>query len=161
MSLKNVVYSMLTSRPVVRATDLAVRRLMGGRVGNRGSRIDTNNPAVTPWVRTLVYWDMYETAELRFVQRYLPSDLDVVELGGSIGVVASQIARRLEPGRQLISVEANPQIVNLLRENIGKNGPQIRATVVHGGRRLYGAWRRLHRAVFRRFDPLCLAQQCP
>jgi FkbM family methyltransferase len=132
MGIKAAIYKALVSPPSVRLTDLVARRFYGGMIPNRGRRIDTNDPSVTPWVRSLVFWDLYESAELRLIQRHMPKDLDVIELGGSIGVVASQIAGCLGAGRRLVSVEANPQIVDLLRRNIEANGPQVRATVVHG-----------------------------
>jgi FkbM family methyltransferase len=91
--------------------------------------IDTSDPIVTPWVRSLIFWGFYESAELRLVEKYLPATLDVVELGASLGVVSAHIGRRLESGRQLISVEANPALVASLRANIASNAPQVRASV--------------------------------
>jgi FkbM family methyltransferase len=77
----------------------------------------------------LIFWGFYERPELQFVQKYLPSTLDVVELGSSIGVVSAQIARRLTTGRQLVCVEANPGAVRLLRENTSRNAPSLRVSV--------------------------------
>lgn len=132
MMLKNLAYQIITCRPSVLLSDLIARGVFSGKIPNRGCRIDTNTPAINAWVRTLILWDLHETAELRMIERYLPADLDVIELGGSIGVVASQIARRMAPDRRLVSVEANPELIELLRRNIETNGPRVRATSVHG-----------------------------
>ena len=40
--------------------------------------IDTNDASVSPWVRTLIFWDMYENAELQLIQQFLPKDIDVI-----------------------------------------------------------------------------------
>ena len=70
---------------------------------------------------SLIFWGFYESAELRLIRKHLPATLDVVELGGSLGVVAAHIGQRLEPGRQLISVEANPALIEALRTNITRS----------------------------------------
>jgi FkbM family methyltransferase len=132
MHLRHVAYKALSSAPSIYLTDIVARRMYGGKIPNRGRTIDTNDAAISPWVRTLVFWDMYETAELRLIQRYLPENMDVLELGGSIGVVSSHIAGSLEAGRRLVSVEANPQLIKLLKRNIESNGSPEGAIVVHG-----------------------------
>jgi len=76
----------------------------------------------------MIFWGFYESAELRLIKHYLPATLDVVELGGSLGVVSAHIGRRLEPGRQLISVEANPALMHVLRANLTGNAPHVRAS---------------------------------
>lgn len=112
-------------------TNWYVVRRRGGMVSSHGCLIDTNDPAVTPWVRSLIFWGFYERPELRFVRRYLRAHLDVVELGGSLGVVTAQIGRRLEPGRRLVSVEANPDLIELLEKNANRNAPALRLTVLN------------------------------
>jgi FkbM family methyltransferase len=114
---------------MVRLVNWVLRVAYGNIISSNGCSIDTNSPVVTPWVRSLLFWGFYERAELRFVKKYLPADCDVIELGGSIGVVSSLIARRLEPGRQLISVEANPDSIRLLRENAERNATGSRVSV--------------------------------
>ena len=65
-----------------------------------------------------MFWGFYESAEIRFIEKYLSSDFDVLELGGSIGVVSSHIRARLGKDRRLISVEANPRLIDCLRINL-------------------------------------------
>jgi FkbM family methyltransferase len=132
MHLRHAAYWVLSSAPVVYFTDIVARRIYGGKILNRGRTIDTNDASVSPWVRTLVFWDIYETAELRLIQRYLPKNMDVIEFGGSIGVVASQIAGSLDGGHRLVSVEANPLLIELLKRNVEANGHRGCATVIHG-----------------------------
>lgn len=98
----------------------------------RGLRIDVRTPAVAPQTVAQIFWGIYESAELRFVERHLRSDLDVVELGASLGVVSSAIARRLQPGRRLVCLEANPDLVDSIRANVGANAPGVRIDVLNG-----------------------------
>jgi FkbM family methyltransferase len=71
--------------------------------------------------KAMLFWKMYESAELRFVKKYMDSSYDVVELGGSIGAISIQIGRKIK-GRKLISVEANPSLLKIQRENLAANG---------------------------------------
>lgn len=61
----------------------------------------------------------YELPERNLVTRHLPPDLDVVELGGSIGVVSHFIRRKIGAGRRHVIVEANRRLEPILRRNTG------------------------------------------
>jgi FkbM family methyltransferase len=114
---------------MVRLLGWPLKVVYGNIIPSNGSVIDTNDPAVTPWARTLIFWGFYERPETRFVRKYLPANHDVVELGGSIGVVSAQIGRRLEAGRQLVCIEANPSLMRLLHQNATRNAPGVRVSV--------------------------------
>lgn len=118
----------LCCRPVGRL----IGTLTGNRVWNKGCVIDTTNPAIQPSVKAMLLWGLYESAEVRAVHRFLRSDLDVVELGSSLGVVASHIAQRLDRDRRLICVEANEQLLPLIAANVARNAPNASAVVEHG-----------------------------
>ena len=111
-----------------------LRSLFGGRVPSlrfRGWRLDVRSPAVSPRTVAMIFWGVYESAELRFVERGLRRDLDVVECGSSLGGVSSAIAQRLEPGRRILCVEANSDLVPLLERNVRSNAPDVESTVVN------------------------------
>lgn len=105
--------------------------LWGHRIPHRGSRIETP-VAGDPQVNSLLFWGMYESAEIRFVRQYIGRDLDVVELGSSLGGVSCEIARRLGGERRLLCVEGNGRIVPLLRRNLASNSPGQPVDVVEG-----------------------------
>jgi len=126
MSLKARVAGVLT-RPVV---GRAVGRILRDRIPSRGCVIDTGGADVAPRVKAMLLFRLYESAEIRFVQRHLRRDLDVVELGGCLGVVSSQIARRMKPGRRLVTVEPNPRLAGVIRRNVLGNAPGADLTVV-------------------------------
>lgn len=111
----------------------AIRAVFRGRVPSLrfpGWRLALDAPGVTPRTAAEIFWGVYESAELRFVQHHLRPDLDVVEVGSSIGAVSSAIARRQQPNRRLVCVEANPQLLDLLRRNIAANAPGHRVDIV-------------------------------
>lgn len=114
LSAKVRVARALTHPWVGRALDLAFRH----RIPSRGLRVQVDGPGVGPETTASLFWGFYESAEIRFVQRWLRRDLDVVELGASIGVVSSHIARRIAPDRRLVSVEANPSLIPLIERNV-------------------------------------------
>lgn len=58
--------------------------------------------------------------------------LDVVELGSSIGVVASHIAHKLAPSRRFISIEADPRLLGQIELNVTRNAPLTELAIVHG-----------------------------
>jgi FkbM family methyltransferase len=73
----------------------------------------------------------YELQEIMAIKKYLGSEFDVVELGGSIGVISAFISSILNRGIFMphpvsvkhIVVEANPSILEVLRRNlIGAGG---------------------------------------
>jgi FkbM family methyltransferase len=124
--LKLVAASLLRSWPVRFATGLA----FGNRgVPFRGTRIRTERRL--SYAGPLLLTGKYERAEIDFVRRYLPRNLDVLELGASIGANSCQIAKHLEPGRRLTSVEANPALMHVLRTNLASNVPARQVQVIH------------------------------
>jgi len=98
----------------------------------QGCVIDTSDPVVVPRVKAKLVLRGYEYEEIGFVKRYLRPDLDAVDLGSSLGVVAAHIGRKLEPDRRLVCVEANPDLLELIRSNVRRNAPHVRLAVAHG-----------------------------
>lgn len=94
--------------------------VFGNNIPFQGLRFYTNSNSVSNLSKAYLFWGMYESAEYRFVQKYLLRDVDTIELGSGIGVISSFIARRLIPGKTLVCVEANPDLQDLLRRNLDK-----------------------------------------
>ncbi len=65
-----------------------------------------------------IFWGFYESAEIRLIEKYLKGNRDVLELGGSIGIVSSHIVSKLIDARRLITVEANPNLIELITTNL-------------------------------------------
>jgi len=103
--------------------------VFGSTVPFRGTRIRTRRRG--SYEAPLLLAGIYERAEIDFVHRYLPSDRKVIELGASIGGNSCQIARKLDRGVAMACIEANPEIVPILRENIGRNCGDRPVEVIH------------------------------
>ena len=126
--IKRLIASIMC-HPLVGKVISAVLR---DRIPSSGCVINTDSEAVAPSIKAALFWGIYESAEVRFVKEYLRGDLDVVELGSSLGVVSCQILRKLEPGSRLVCVEANPHLLGMLRENLKQLSDGHDVTVVHG-----------------------------
>jgi FkbM family methyltransferase len=96
------------------------------RIPFYGARVDTSEAAVADQIKAMLLWRMYESGEVRFVRKYLRPDLDVIELGSSIGAMATQILSIIDRDRRLVCVEANPALLASIRKNV-----DTRATVIH------------------------------
>lgn len=125
-TLKHVVAGLLTSVPVGKA----IAALTGNRFRSRGLWVDTSYSGITPSIKAGLFWNAYESAEVRFVQRYLRTDLPVVELGASLGVMACQIRKRIPPQQKLVCVEASPALNPVIEKNLALNGMDANTHVI-------------------------------
>jgi len=64
----------------------------------------------------------YEASERRAIARYLPRGLPVIELGGSMGVVACITNKLLKDPTAHVVVEANPLVIPHMEHNRKLNG---------------------------------------
>ena len=97
----------------------------GNLVRVEGCTIDVSAPGLSTAVRSRFILNRYERAERRAVKRFLDPSLPVVELGGSIGVVACLTNKMLkEPVRHVV-VEARPELIPWLEGNRQRNGSEF------------------------------------
>lgn len=108
-----------------------VGRVLRDRVPNRGITYDTSDPIVSSRVKAMLLWGLYERAEIGFIQRHIRTDRDVVELGASLGVTGSHILHRIDAGRRLVAVEANPLLTAPLGRALAAAAPADRWSVQH------------------------------
>ncbi len=107
-----------------------IARVFHDEIPCLGCTIATSSPLVAPRIKAKLFLRGYEYHEIKFVQKYLRPDRDVIDLGSSLGVVSAQIGRRLHPARRLICVEANPHLADLIRINVRRNAPHVRLDIV-------------------------------
>ena len=72
----------------------------------------------------------YEADEARAVQMRARPGRRVLELGGGIGYIASLCATVTQP-ENVVTVEANPEMISVIRKNLNRNGFQS-VEIVHG-----------------------------
>lgn len=112
-------------------TGAIIARLWNDRIPHRGLIIDTSDPVVGNDIKAALLVRGYESSEYRFVRKYLPRDCDVVELGGSLGVISCTIRRHIEAERKLVIVEADPRLAASLTRNLKLNNCERNSIVEH------------------------------
>lgn len=108
-----------------------LRRAYGDELPHWGMRIPVGDPAFDEVVVSALFFSTYEFPEVLFVREHLRPLLDVVELGASLGVVTAHAACMQAPGLRLIAVEANPDVLPVIREVVARTAPSAKLTVVH------------------------------
>jgi FkbM family methyltransferase len=81
-----------------------------------------SHPAIATATKSLFLLGGYERAEREILTKYLNGSRAVIELGGSVGVVACVTNKLLTDPRQHVVVEANPDLIGVLTENRDRNG---------------------------------------
>jgi len=88
----------------------------------KGLKINTESELITNSTKAQIFWLIYESAEIKFIQKYFPTGLDTIELGSSLGVVSSFIRSKMSKENRLICVEAFPDLCDLTILNLKLNG---------------------------------------
>ena len=98
---------------------------LGNRVSIDGVAIQLDNPLVPTHFKGTMVLGVYETYERAIIQKYLPTNEPVIELGASIGVVSCIVNSRLTRPEQHVVVEANPTLIPTLKKNRELNGSRF------------------------------------
>jgi FkbM family methyltransferase len=92
-----------------------------GRIPSGGFIIDTNNDYIPQCNAASLFWGLYERKEIEFVRKFLLRNLDVIELGSSLGAISLHIIKIQDRDKKTICVEANPYLIKTIEENIKLN----------------------------------------
>ncbi|MFQ3646738.1 MAG: FkbM family methyltransferase [Anaerolinea sp.] len=121
----------------------AVAVLRGNRVQIDGCLIDIDNPLIPLVRKSQFIQGRFEQPERSAIKRFLNPDKPVVELGGSVGVIACITNRLLKNPENHVVVEAHPLFVDTLRKNKALNKCQFTilqgAIAYHAPKVLFGA----------------------
>ncbi len=99
--------------------------LLGNNARVGGITIGMDNRFIGADIKGEIMVDGYEYQERQLIQKYLPNDEPVIELGASIGVAACMVNRRLTSPDQHVVVEANPDLMSILKKNRDMNHCQF------------------------------------
>jgi FkbM family methyltransferase len=104
------------------------------RIRNRGVVIDTSSPAFTSVVKAQLAFGIYESAEIRFIRKYIKGYSKVLELGSSLGVTTAHILDVMAPGAEVVCVEANPNLLATLQATTATAAKRTgtRVKMIHG-----------------------------
>lgn len=114
------------------ATGYLLGVLFRNKIPFRGVIVDTSceSRIRRKTVSDLVF-KIYERAEIDHVRAHLDGNLDVVELGGSIGVNSMQIRKKQAPEKRLFVIEADPELALILSNNFKINNLGNSVTVLN------------------------------
>lgn len=94
--------------------------------------LDVSIPAEINFsIKKAVMNSTYEEPERLLVSRYVDPSLPVIELGGSLGILSSYLSNILNADTAYTIVEANPNIVDICRENALRPKPKRSLTVIN------------------------------
>jgi FkbM family methyltransferase len=96
-----------------------LQKVTRGHIRSRGARYNVAD--WEPRLAAAIAFGLYERPEVLFSRKYLATSMRVLELGGSRGVVSSSILQLLPPAARLVSVEANPRLIEELQRNLTRN----------------------------------------
>jgi FkbM family methyltransferase len=95
--------------------------LFSNKIPFHNLRIDISNLVIRKRIAASLYFKTYESAEVRFISKYLKNyDGTIVELGSSIGVVSSTLAKA-NPKAALFSFEADKRFIPIIENNFKIN----------------------------------------
>jgi FkbM family methyltransferase len=112
-------------------------RVLGGALALRGNIarldgcvFDLSDPGISLQLKSRFVTDAYERAERTLIERHLPRDRPVLELGACLGVLACIVNRRLAHRSHHVVVEPNPALIPILERNRELNRAAF--TIEHG-----------------------------
>jgi len=103
---------MINNRMVGRLVELA-----GNRIRIDGMSFSVDCPEIDTAHKSTLWFGLHELEERALMERCMPVDLPVVELGGGLGVVSCLSNRRLKVPDCHVVVEAMPSMAALLERN--------------------------------------------
>jgi FkbM family methyltransferase len=125
--LRGLLYWLLSAGPIGRLTGWLLRdHCFDGR-----GRVSLPPKATSDVVGAIVF-GIYEYPERLLIRRWLPRDIDCIELGSSIGIISRVILQKLEPAKRLMAVEASESLLTLSRVNVAAAGHSSRFAAIHG-----------------------------
>lgn len=95
--------------------------LFSNKIPFHNLKIEISNKVIRKRIAASLYFKTYESAEVRFISKYLKDyDGTIVELGSSIGVVSSTLAKA-NPNARLFSFEADKRFIPIIENNFKIN----------------------------------------
>ena len=96
--------------------------LLGNRIRVGGMVFSIDSPTIKLAQKWSLFSEDHEPHEHALLNRWLPTDLPIVEFGGGIGVISCSSNRRLVRPEEHIVVKAHPGLIPLLERNRDLNG---------------------------------------
>ena len=96
-----------------------IRILMNNSIKYKGLIISTRSKEISNSAVSSLFFNMYESCEIRFIQKYLNRNIESIEIGSSIGVTGSMIGSI--SSERIILIEDNNTLIPILKQNANAN----------------------------------------
>ncbi|WP_171234455.1 FkbM family methyltransferase [Ruegeria sp. HKCCA6837] len=103
----------------------------GGSVCYRGVRIHKKPGLFTRRILRSMRLGRYETAELRHAERCIEQGERILDIGAGVGFLSTKIAQ-IEGVDKVVSVEANPALIDVIQATFEENDVSDKAECLHG-----------------------------
>jgi FkbM family methyltransferase len=87
-------------------------------------------PEASRAIHYLLYMGRYEKPEASLIRKYVNPGMNVIELGGSLGIVSQFTRKHIGPDATQVIVEADPELARICRETQEKSVPNPNTQVV-------------------------------
>jgi hypothetical protein len=87
-----------------------------------GMQVPVKSSPLDPKTRRRLMRGLYETSERDLIQQFIRPGDQILELGASVGIVSSFLAKRAGPTGRLVSVEADGRLEHPFRKQLALNG---------------------------------------
>jgi FkbM family methyltransferase len=112
------------------AAGTVVSVILRNRIPFFGMWVDTSAPAISSEVKASLLFGRYERVEVDQILAHIPRDVDVVELGGGLGVTTALLLRHLRAPARLITLEFRPELWATIQRTVEENADASRWTLV-------------------------------
>ena len=106
-------------------------RLFNNNASINNLKFGISSKQIRGKIVSLLFFNKYEKEELEMIRTHMKTDLPIIDLGSSLGVVATTAA--CLSNDKILCVEANPKLTDIISTNLLKNGIEERAFSVLNG----------------------------
>jgi len=125
--IKKTIVNIITNPSLISLVFMGKRRI----INKYNLTFDLSNPLINLRDIGFILWGLYEKSEIRFINKYLSEyrNCNILELGGSLGIVSCIISKNISKTQHLTIVEANPELVPIIKSNMESQVSKINFSV--------------------------------
>lgn len=102
-------------------TGIVISYLFSNKIPFHNIKIDVSNPILRKRIAAALFFKTYESSEIRYIKKYINNyNGNIIELGSSIGVVSSIVAKD-NPEAKIYTYEADERFIPIIKNNYNIN----------------------------------------
>ncbi|MBK9023493.1 MAG: FkbM family methyltransferase [Saprospiraceae bacterium] len=120
--IKKYIVNIITNPNLISLVFMGKKRI----INKYNLTFDLSDPLIKLRDIGFLLWGLYEKSEIRFINKYLSEykNCNILELGGSLGIVSCIISKNISKVQHLTIVEANPELIPIIKNNMELNNFQ-------------------------------------